>query len=143
MRRLSFISAFTLCFLIFWGNAASAEKWVLFATDEDGVHHYYDESSVKWIGAETVQAWDRWELSGEDRREFMRDTGTEAGYVRSLVELRCRSREHRSVRIVYQGEKGAEILSFDDPSAGWEDILPGSVTDLLHTTLCIYGKYSI
>lgn len=112
-------------------SQAAAEEWVTAATDKDGVVYEIDVASVALNGS-IVKAWER----DSYKRPLRSGNGEE--YTQVVTELFHDCQGHRYSVGVFVGrdEKGRTVETASGLGRGWQDIVPGSVSEAVWRTAC-------
>lgn len=131
--------------LLLLSSPAFAEEWVKIGLGGSGDSYYYDAASVSKSGANRVTYWGKVEFassaSTDEAIKMRRSLGLKtAGYSKlkvsfALEEIDCKLRKSRNLAAKDLDQNG-KVLDQRKVSGPWEDILPGTVYDRIHTLIC-------
>jgi hypothetical protein len=126
--------------VIFGCAGMQAADWRLFAeTQADIGMIYYDAANITHPSKDIVRTWVRLVYSKDGVALQVKELGKryeDLSYTLSLLEVNCAAKKNRVLQSTSYSRDGNVISSNQSQQTEWSLIIPGSIGETLHKTVC-------
>jgi hypothetical protein len=143
------ISVVSLSFLVLFllvSNVNSSSDWVKYKTDNDGNVYSYKKGNIKHLTKDIVQVLVKTVFSNEGKKyelEFLRENGlsnaekyNSLSYEISLEKIDCKNDRSQFLSLTSYDTNDKTLFPFSYKEPKWEDIIRGSMLDILRKKVC-------